>query len=71
MTTYKLEITRIDDNPKFDAKKYERDQRRTGPMYDYGEPPVEGPYLLARRLYVELTESEYEAIKAAVLKEWK
>lgn len=58
MSDFKLTITRIDPNPKFDPEKDYRYQ-------NYGERPE--PTISVEALHVLITDEQFKAIRKAVL----
>jgi len=70
MTTYRLTVVRVEDNPDYDAEKALRSTARLlqyGPIHE----PTPAPTQDTRVLEVVLTEEEYRAAKKAVLETWQ
>ena len=68
---YVLTVTKVEDNPNYDAEKARKAQEDALRGYNYGERYNEQPEYNSRELSVVLTDVEYEAIKREVVTVWK
>ena len=69
---YRMLISKVEDNPAFDAEKLREWEEARMKQYHYGmEPYTVEKEIVTRQLDVVIDEAEYLLVKEAILKAYK